>query len=101
MSGVAPDRRLGYVLKRFPRISETFVASELIELERQGEHVTVFAITRPEEPFVHGFLEELRAEVVYLPHRPLRAPLRVARALVRVVRTDARGWLAAAGRSLW
>jgi hypothetical protein len=30
-------RHLAYVLKRFPRISETFIAAELIELERQGE----------------------------------------------------------------
>jgi hypothetical protein len=28
-------RHLGYVLKRYPRISETFVAAELVELERQ------------------------------------------------------------------
>jgi colanic acid/amylovoran biosynthesis glycosyltransferase len=94
-------RHLGYVLKRFPRISETFIAAELIELERQGERVTVFAVTRPQEPFVHAFLDELRAEVVYLPHRPLRSPIRVARALVRVARSDARGWLGAAARSLW
>jgi hypothetical protein len=33
----AARRHLGYVLKRFPRISETFVAAELIELARQGE----------------------------------------------------------------
>ncbi len=63
-------RRLGYVLKRFPRISETFVATEIIELERQGEEVTIFAVSRPEEAFTHRFLDELRAPVVYLPHRP-------------------------------
>jgi colanic acid/amylovoran biosynthesis glycosyltransferase len=93
-------RHLGYVLKRFPRISETFVAAELIELERQGERVTVFAVSRPEEPFTHGFLAELEAPVIYLAHRPLREPLRVLRALVRVLRSDSRGWLSAAGVSL-
>ena len=41
-------RHLAYVLKRFPRISETFVAAELIELERHGERVTVFAVSRPD-----------------------------------------------------
>jgi colanic acid/amylovoran biosynthesis glycosyltransferase len=92
--------RLGYVLKRFPRISETFVAAELIELERQGERVTVFAISRPEEPFVHAFLDELRAPVVYLPHRPLREPVRVAHALVGVLRRSPRGWLRAAATAL-
>jgi colanic acid/amylovoran biosynthesis glycosyltransferase len=98
---MARQRHIGYVLKRFPRISETFVAAELIELERQGERVTVFALSRPDEPFTHAFLDELRARVVYLPHRPLRQPLRVARALARVLRTAPRGWLGAARASLW
>ena len=30
--------RVGYVLKRFPRISETFILHEILELERQGLH---------------------------------------------------------------
>jgi colanic acid/amylovoran biosynthesis glycosyltransferase len=93
-------RRIAYVLKRFPRISETFVAAELIELERQGEALTVFAISRPEEPLTHGFLRELSAPVIYVPRRPWREPLRVARALAIVVSGDARGWLRAARLSL-
>lgn len=95
------SRRLGYVLKRFPRISETFVAAEIIELERQGEDVTIFAISRPDEPFTHGFLNELRAPVIYLPHRPARQPARVARAIGYALRTNARGWARAAAVSVW
>jgi colanic acid/amylovoran biosynthesis glycosyltransferase len=94
-------RRVGYVLKRYPRISETFVASELIELERLGEQLTVFAVSRPDEPFAHRFVDELRADVVYLPHRPWREPVRVARALRWVVPGNPRGWLGAARYSLW
>jgi colanic acid/amylovoran biosynthesis glycosyltransferase len=94
-------RRVGYVLKRYPRISETFVASELIALERLGERLTVFAVSRPDEPFAHRFVEELRADVVYLPHRPWRETVRVARALRRVVTGNPRGWLGAARYSLW
>jgi colanic acid/amylovoran biosynthesis glycosyltransferase len=97
----SPGRHLGYVLKRYPRISETFVAAELIELERQGERITVFALSRPQEAFEHGFVGDVRATVVYLPHRPLREPARVVRALVRVLRSDAGGWLRAAAVSLW
>jgi colanic acid/amylovoran biosynthesis glycosyltransferase len=93
--------RIGYVLKRFPRLSETFVAAELIELERQGEQLVVFAVSRPEEPVRHAFVDELQAPVVYLPHRPLREPARVARALARALRRDRGGWLRAARYSLW
>lgn len=94
-------RHIGYVLRRFPRSSETFVASELIELGRQGERVTIFAVGREDDSFRHAFLAELKANVVYLPGRPVREPLRVARALARVLRSDPRGWLRAAAVSLW
>ncbi len=100
-AGPMSARRIGYVLKRFPRLSETFVAAELIELERQGEQLAVFAVSDPGEPVRHAFVDELRAPVVYLPHRPWREPLRVARSLARVLRSDARGWLRAARYSLW
>ncbi|MDX6619792.1 MAG: hypothetical protein QOK36_2178 [Gaiellales bacterium] len=89
-------RHLAYVLKRFPRISETFVAAELIELERQGERVTVFAVSKPAEAFSHGFMDELRADVNYLPYRPIREPARVARALARQIGRRPRAWLGAA-----
>jgi glycosyltransferase involved in cell wall biosynthesis len=94
------DRHLGYVVKRFPRISETFIAAELIELERQGERVTVFALARPAEAFTHAFVGELNARIVYLPRRPLGEPVRVVRALVRALRSDLRRWLRAAAVSL-
>jgi glycosyltransferase involved in cell wall biosynthesis len=93
-------RHRGYVLKRFPRISETFVAAEIIELRRQGERITVFAVSRPDEPFTHGFLAELDVPVVYLPYRPARAPRRTAVALAAAWRQDRRGWLQAAGSAL-
>ena len=98
---MATTRHIGYVLKRFPRISETFVAAEILELERQGERVSIFAVSRPDEPFDHGFLRELCAEVTYLPHRPWRQPIRVASSLLRVLRAAPGGWLRAARTSLW
>lgn len=93
MTATRPPDHLGYVLKRWPRISETFVAAELGELRRQGQAVTVFAVSRPDEPFSHRFLDELDVPVVYLPHRPLRQAARVARALAS---TSPAAWLGAA-----
>jgi len=65
---------IGYVLKRFPRLSETFVLHELLELERLGHRVTVFALGRPDEATTHPALDRLRAEVVYVPKAPAGAP---------------------------
>lgn len=101
MRAAVTARRIGYVLKRFPRLSETFIAAELLEMQRQGEHVMVFAVNRPREHVRHAFLDELAVPVVYLPYRPLGEPVRVIRALVRAVRRNPSGWLAAARQSVW
>lgn len=59
--------RVGYVLKRFPRLSETFILNELLELQRQMMPVEVFALIEPDEKIRHGLLTHLRARVNYLP----------------------------------
>lgn len=59
--------RIGYVVKRFARVSETFIAQEIIELERRGAEVWVFALGSNDEPAAHSWLRNLRAEVVQVP----------------------------------
>ncbi len=61
---------IGYVLKRFPRLSETFILRELLELERLGAEVVVLALGRPDEGTVHAEYRRLRARVVYLEDVP-------------------------------
>ena len=38
------SRAVGYVLMGFPRVSETFIASELHRVERAGVRVRLFVI---------------------------------------------------------
>ena len=59
--------RIGYVLKRFPRLSETFVLNEILALERAGVEVEIFSLLKPPDEQRHGLLDELRAPVTYLP----------------------------------
>ncbi len=61
-----PTLRVGYVLKMFPRLSETFVLNEILELERRGVELTVFSLRKPDEGRFHPQLSCLRAPVVYL-----------------------------------
>ena len=56
--------RIGYVVKRFPRASETFIAQEILELEQRGAEVTVFSLWANDKPATHAWLRQLRAEVV-------------------------------------
>lgn len=58
--------RVCYLLKRFPRLSQTFILNELLELERQGVDVVVVARRGSGEALTHERLAELRAPVRYL-----------------------------------
>jgi glycosyltransferase involved in cell wall biosynthesis len=62
----AAGLRVGYVLKRFPRLSETFILNEILELERQGVQVEIFSLLRPPNEPSHDLLDHLRAPVTYL-----------------------------------
>jgi hypothetical protein len=59
--------RVAYVLKVFPRLSETFILNEILELERQGIAVEIFSLNPPRDPRFHAELAELGAHVTYLP----------------------------------
>jgi glycosyltransferase involved in cell wall biosynthesis len=88
-----------YVLKRFPRLSETFVLRELLELEAQGERILVDALMPPEAGPAHTGLARLRAAVRYLPRHPrLRQP-RVASAHLRIGLRSPLVWARLAARA--
>ena len=58
--------RVGYVLKRFPRFSETFILNELLALEALGVECHIFSLLTPPEEPRHARLASLRAPVTYL-----------------------------------
>jgi len=58
---------LAVLVNGFPRLSETFVLHELLELERRGVRLHLFALRRPAEVVQQDALSELRATVEYLP----------------------------------
>jgi glycosyltransferase involved in cell wall biosynthesis len=62
---VKPD--LVVIVNGFPRLSETFVLQELLDLESRGLSVMVMALSRPEETVEQEELALLRAPVEYIP----------------------------------
>lgn len=72
---------VGYVLKRFPRLSQTFVLSELLELERRGVDLLVLAGRDGGEELVHPAVAGLRAPVHYVGAEPGPAAAAVAAAV--------------------
>lgn len=71
------------IVNGFPRLSETFVLHELLELERQGLRLHVIALRHPAEVVQQEALSRLKADVEYLPDLSAAEPklaLKVAHA---------------------
>jgi len=58
--------RVGYVLKVYPRFSETFVLTELLAQQERGLDLEVFSLRPPADGRFHEALARLRAPVTYL-----------------------------------
>lgn len=66
------ERRIGYVLKMYPRFSETFVVNEIRAREAQGEQLEIFSLRLPADGRFHESLAGVRAPVTYLQHGSVR-----------------------------
>jgi len=64
-----PDERpaVAYVMSRFPKLSETFILTEIFALERRGVRVEVYPLLRGRSPLVHPGAGALAARAHYLP----------------------------------
>jgi glycosyltransferase involved in cell wall biosynthesis len=58
--------RVAYLVKRFPRLSESFVLNEILEVRRQGLEPVVYALMDPLENLVSPAAKQLCPEVIYL-----------------------------------
>jgi len=78
--------RVAFVLKGYPRLSETFIAQEIAALERRGLEILIVSLRRPTDARVHPVHREIKAQLLYLPEYLLLEPLRVLRAWWKVRR---------------
>jgi glycosyltransferase involved in cell wall biosynthesis len=78
--------RVAFVLKGYPRLSETFIAQEIAALERRGLDILIVSLRKPTDSRRHPVHDEIRAQVLYLPEYLLLEPLRVLRAWLRARR---------------
>ncbi|MDE2396334.1 MAG: glycosyltransferase, partial [Burkholderiales bacterium] len=67
---------VAYVLKRYPRLTETFILNEIRAMERLGEQLHIFSLLPPEPPPHHPTVAEVRASV-HAPPSGWRETLRV------------------------
>jgi len=84
--------QVAYIIKMFPRLSETFILNEVLELERQGLDLRIFSLKRPVDSVFHAQAKLVRAPVTYLPETVGMALLTIARAHFFVWRKYPRPW---------
>jgi len=63
----ADDFTVAYILKGFPRLSETFIANEICRLEDMGTRLRLFSIKAGDRGKVHEAVATIRAPLEYLP----------------------------------
>ena len=88
-----------FLLKGYPRLSETFIAQEIRALEGRGLPIRIVALRRPTDRKTHPVVAEIRAHVAYLPEYLWREPWRVLSGWRRARRLPGygaarRAWLA-------
>lgn len=91
-------RRVAILVKGYPRLSETFIAQELLALERTGLAFEIVSLRHPTDRAVHDLNRAIQAPVRYLPEYLYQEPMRVLRALACQLRNPRfwrllRAWL--------
>lgn len=61
-----PPIRVGYVVKRYPRYSETFIVNEVLAHEAAGLPIEIFSIRPPVDTHFQDLISQVRAPVNYL-----------------------------------
>lgn len=84
-------KKIVVLLKGYPRLSETFIAQELLGLERAGLSLELVSMRRPTDSKRHPIHDEIEAPVRYLPEYLHEEPLRVLRSLVKASRKSGFG----------
>ncbi len=90
-------RTVAYTMSRFPKLTETFILVEMLELERQGVRVEIFPLIRERAPVQHADAQAMveRAHYCRLFSRPtleaqiywlMRRPAAYVRAWWRAIR---------------
>jgi glycosyltransferase involved in cell wall biosynthesis len=58
---------IAYVLKGYPRLTDTFITSEVYRMEQQGLRLRVFVIKPCTEPVPSDLLDKIAAKPLYMP----------------------------------
>src|SRR5690606_12790562 len=67
---IPPAGAIGYVCKRYPRFSETFIVNEILAHEAAGQPIEIFSLRPSDETHFQDILSRVRAGVTRIGDRP-------------------------------
>jgi colanic acid/amylovoran biosynthesis glycosyltransferase len=65
--------KVGYVVKRYPRFSETFIVNELLAHEQAGLDIEIFSTRPPVDTHFQNLISQVRAPLSYLSSGSVKA----------------------------
>jgi glycosyltransferase involved in cell wall biosynthesis len=75
-------RQIGYILKGYPRTSETFITNEIRLLEKMGVGLSIFSVKKLEGQKNHAMVKDITASVTYLPQADPLSETRFSRWII-------------------
>ena len=67
MASDSPNPKVAYLLKTYPRLSETFILNEILGLEDLGMRIAIFSLRRPAAGPLHPGVSRVKSSVTYIP----------------------------------
>lgn len=75
----SPSPSVAFILKGYPRLSETFIAQEIAALEARGLDILIVSLRHPTDTKRHALHGLIKAPLLYLPEYLYQEPMRVLR----------------------
>lgn len=94
------DEPVAYVMKRYPRLTETFILNEIRAMEALGAKLHIFSLLQPEPPPHHPLVRQVKAPIRVLPAPLVAKAAALCRAHGAAAVRSPRRYLAALARAV-
>ena len=75
---------LAIIVKGYPRLSETFIAQEILSIQQSGVKITIISLRQPTDKKQHPVHGKITANLLYLPEYLLLEPVRVFKSWIKI-----------------
>jgi len=77
------QKKVAIFVKGWPRLSETFIAQELLALQEAGLDFDIISLRKPHDSETHPLHKKINKTVIYLPEYIYQAPFQFLYALIK------------------